>query len=77
MKDETTLFNGFDGALIGYSQRINEPMLAVYSWEKMVDICVKRDGMNHDEAAEFVERNCVGGWVGETTPIVVIPLEGA
>ena len=76
-RDESILLmDGFDEAFIGYSQRINEPMLAVYSWEKMVDICVKRDGMTYDEATEYIEYNCIGAWVGERTPIIVMPFEG-
>jgi hypothetical protein len=74
--EDVLLMDGFDEAFIGYSQRINEPMLAVYSWEKMVDICVKRDGMTYDEATEYIEYNCTGAWVGERTPIIVMPFEG-
>lgn len=75
-RDESILLmDGFDEAFIGYSQRINEPMLAVYSWEKMVDTCVKRDGMTYDEATEYIEYNCIGAWVGERTPIIVMPFE--
>lgn len=76
-RDENILLmDGFDEAFIGHSQRINEPMLAVYSWEKMVDVCVKRDGMTYDEATEYIEYNCIGAWVGERTPIIVMPFEG-
>lgn len=76
-RDENILLmDGFDEAFIGYSQRINEPMLAVYSWKKMVDVCVKRDGMTDDEATEYIEYNCIGAWVGERTPIIVMPFEG-
>jgi hypothetical protein len=65
------LMDGFDEACIGISQRINEPMLAVYSYDKMVDLLVVRDGMDVDEAMEFVDFNCVGAWIGERTPIIV------
>jgi hypothetical protein len=75
-RDENVLLmDGFDEAFIGYSQRINEPVLAVYSWEKMVDVCIKRDGMTYDEATEYIEYNCIGAWVGERTPIIVMPFE--
>jgi hypothetical protein len=73
--EDVLLMDGFDEAFIGYSQRINEPMLAVYSWEKMVDVCTKRDGMTYDEATEYIEYNCIGAWVGERTPIIVMPFE--
>lgn len=69
--EETLLMDNFDEAFIGFSQRINEPLLAVYSYEKMVQVCVERDGMTYDEATEYIEYNCIGAWVGERTPIIV------
>ena len=74
--DQTTmLMDGFDEALIGFSQRINQPLLAVYSWEKMVDVCVNRDRMSTEEAEEYINYNCIGAWIGDQTPIIVMPLE--
>lgn len=71
MGESVLLMDGFEDAFIGYSQRINEPVLAVYSRTKMVDVLMTRDGMSDDEAEEFIEYNCVGAWVGEQTPIIV------
>lgn len=75
MDENVLLMDGFDEALIGFSQRINEPMLAVYSWEKMMTVCMFRDGMTDEEAEEYISYNCTGGWVGEQTPIIVMPLD--
>lgn len=70
--DETILLmDGFEEAFIGYSQRMNEPLLAVYSLKLMTDLCMFRDGMTHEEAEEYIEFNCIGAWVGEKTPIIV------
>jgi hypothetical protein len=74
MGENALLMDGFDEALIGFSQRINEPLLAVYSWEKMMDICIERDGMDDEEAEEYISYNCIGAWVGEQTPIIVMPV---
>jgi len=71
----TMLMDNFDEALIGFSQRINEPLLAVYSWQKMVDLCVNRDKMSPEEAEEYIDYNCIGAWIGDQTPIIVMPLE--
>ena len=74
-RDESALLmDGFDEALIGFSQRMNEPLLAVYSWEKMMDVCMNRDGMTDEEADEYISFNCIGAWIGEQTPIIVMPL---
>lgn len=72
MGESTLLMDGFDGAFIGFSRRLNEPYLAVYDYDKMLAICVERDGMNEEDAMEYVDFNCVGAWVGELTPIIVV-----
>ena len=73
MGENALLMGGFDEAIIGFSQRINEPVLAVYSFEKMMAVCMKRDGMTDEEAEEYISYNCIGAWVGEKTPIIVMP----
>lgn len=74
MGETTMLMDGFEDALIGFTQRINEPFLAVYSWNKMMDVCMTRDGMSWDDAEEYISFNCIGAWVGEQTPIIVMPI---
>ena len=75
MGENVLLMDNFDEACIGFSQRINEPLLAVYSWELMMKVCVERDGMTYEEADEYISYNCIGAWVGEQTPIIVMPIE--
>jgi hypothetical protein len=72
---DTMTFTGFDDALIGFSQRMNEPTLAVYDYLKMIDILMDRDHMDYEEADEFLQFNTVGAWFGERTPIIVFPVE--
>ena len=72
MDESVLLMDGFEEAFIGYSQRINEPVLAVYSYEKMLGVLVRRDDMDYDEATEYINYNCLGAWVGEKTPIIVM-----
>jgi hypothetical protein len=69
------LMDGFDNAFIGTSSRINEPTLAVYSWELMVGVLIERDGMDYEDAVEYISYNCMNAWVGERTPIIVIPVD--
>jgi hypothetical protein len=69
LEEDILLMDGFDDAIIGYSQRINDPTLAVYSWELMVKILMERDGMTDEEAMDYIDFNCLGAWVGERTPI--------
>lgn len=69
--ESVLLADGFDEAMIGVSQRMNEPLLAVYSYDKMVDVLIERDGLDWDEATEYLDFNVIGAWVGEKTPIIV------
>lgn len=75
MDEATLLADGFEDALIGFAQRINEPLLAVYSYNKMVDVLIERDEMTYEEATEYIDFNVVGAWVGEHTPMIVRELE--
>lgn len=69
------LFDGLDEAFIGFAQRINNPTLAVYSLDKIIDLLVSRDGMSYDEAVEFAEFNICGTYIGEQTPIIVMNID--
>ncbi len=72
---DVLLMTDLDEAIIGVSQRLNEPVLAVYDWEKIIHILMQRDDMDLDQAVEYTEFNIIGAWVGENTPIVVMPLD--
>ena len=63
--------DGLEEAIIGVGGRMNMPDVLIYSYNKCVEIFMKRDGMSHEEAVEWMEFNVVGAWVGETTPIFV------
>ena len=72
---ETALLaDGFDEAFLGFSQRINEPITAVYSLEIILDTLMK-DGMSYEEAIEYADFNILGAWVGPQTPIFVMPIK--
>lgn len=68
--------DGFDDAILGPAmlwsggERIS---VLVYDAEKIREILMKRDGMEHDEAREFIEFNIEGAYVGPTTPVFVWP----
>lgn len=70
MENYTLLADGFDGALIGMGRQFSEE-LAVYDYNKCVEILMERDGMSYDDAVEFMEYNVVGSWVGNGTPVFV------
>jgi hypothetical protein len=61
--------DGFDEAILGYTQRMNQPPLVAYSVDKIIEILMERDEMTYEEAMEYFDFNIGGGWVGEGTPI--------
>jgi hypothetical protein len=63
--------DGFDEALLGWTNRNDLPHLTVYSYDKCARILIERDGMTADEAIEYLEFNTVGAWMGEDTPLFV------
>lgn len=68
MSEETLYADGFEDAFLGLGRHFNRE-LAVYDLEKCIKILMERDGMDEDEAIEFLEFNTLGAWVGEHTPI--------
>ena len=62
--------DGFRDALIGYARRPgDEDDIAIYSYDKCVQILMDRDGMEYSEAVEFMDFNVEGAWMGDGTPM--------
>ena len=76
--EELLLFTGLNDALIGTAlvwnvdgTRIER---AVYSGPRIVKKFMQ-DGMDRDEALEFIDFNTEGAYVGPATPVVVWPAD--
>jgi hypothetical protein len=66
----------YDEAVIGPASIWRDSTMVsvlVYDAEKIRDILMKRDGMLHEEAREFIEFNIEGGYIGIETPVLVWP----
>ena len=74
MDQGVLLADGFEHAFLGTTQRMNEPLLAVYSYPLMIETLMLRDGMSYEEAEEYIDFNVAGAWVGEQTPIIIHPI---
>lgn len=70
-EEEALTADGFDNALIGYTNGYN--VRAVYDYSFCVHILIERDGMTYEDALEHMEYNVVGGYVGEKTPLFITP----
>jgi hypothetical protein len=81
------LFDGMEEAFVGVAERFEPVMVrgqdgkqvpmggqhqffAVYSYAKMIEVC-QSDGMDRDEAIEYLEFNTLGAYVGEQTPAII------
>ena len=70
----TLKIDGFDAAILGPAciwsgnSRVN---VLVYDAEIIRRALMENDGMDAEEAREFIEFNIEGAYVGEDTPILV------
>jgi formylmethanofuran dehydrogenase subunit E len=64
-EEECLTADGFDEALVGCTYGAN--VVAVYDINKMIEVLVA-EGMEYDDAVEFIEYNIVGAYMGEKTP---------
>lgn len=67
----TLLADGFEDAFVGFGRRFDK-IVAVYSYDRCVEILIKQSRMSIDEAIEYMEFNVVGAYVGDHTPIFMI-----
>jgi hypothetical protein len=68
-------YNGYDEAIIGPAsiwRESTQVSVLVYDAEKIREVLM-RDGMDAEEAREFIEFNIEGGYIGIETPVLVWP----
>jgi hypothetical protein len=68
-------YDGYDEAIIGPAHIWRDQTtvgVLVYDAEKIREILM-RDGMDAEEAREFIEFNIEGGYLGIETPVLVWP----
>lgn len=64
----------YDSAIVGYDMASNR---IIYDFELMVEHLMNADGMEYDEAVEFIEYNTIRAipYAGEGAPIVLYNLK--
>lgn len=74
MKESCSEFNpealfadGFDESILG----VDTKGRVTYSYNKIIETLIERDGMTEEEAREFFDFNIDGAYVGEYTPIYI------
>lgn len=51
------VLDGFEDAFVGWTARDDQPPVAVYDYDAMVEVLCKRDGMTVEEAVEYIAYN--------------------
>ena len=64
-EEECLTADGFEDALVGCTYGAN--VVAVYDINKMIEVLVE-EGMEYEDAIEFLDYNVVGAYVGDKTP---------
>jgi hypothetical protein len=66
--DEHILFaDGFDDALIGYVEKANSEVIALYDKQKCIEILIEH-GLSSSEAVDYFNFNILGSYLGDYTP---------
>lgn len=71
LNPDALLADGLEEAFVGYTVNHHHAHVAVYDVAKCIDILVRRDGMTHEGAEEFIEFNVFGAFVGENGPLYI------
>lgn len=69
LNPEALLADGLEDALVGYTLNTHHTHVAVYSYQRCVEILVSRDGMTPEDAEEYLSFNTLCAYVGEHGPI--------
>lgn len=74
--EESVVFENpdYEDAIIGWDENSGR---IIYDYEKMVECLMNEDGMDYDEAAEFIDYNTVRAcpYMGERAPIILKSIE--
>jgi hypothetical protein len=68
--DQLIFWDDCDAALVGIGGRCSQESVAVYDYRLLVQVFVDQ-GMDDEEAEEWISYNVEGAWVGPLTPIIL------
>lgn len=68
--DEVMLADGFEEALVGFGYQFTN-QVAIYDYEACITIIMRNSDCSEAEAAEFMDYNVVGSYIGANTPVFI------
>lgn len=67
---EALVPSGFEDAYLGFTVGIG-PCVAVYDYDKCVDVICKSNGIDREEAVEYLDFNTVFAHFGKHSPLYI------
>ena len=64
------LADGFEDAFVGVGSAYYNPPVAVYDYDRCIDLLVN-DDCDYEQAIEYFEFNVIGAYVGPQTPMFI------
>jgi hypothetical protein len=71
LNPDALLADGLEAACIGFTVNNHHAHVAVYDYDKCIEVHVTRDGMSREEADEFLSFNTLDAYVGENGPLFI------
>ena len=69
LNPEALLVDGLNEAVIGFGHQFSNAPVAIYDYDKCIEIYMRDNGWDYDEAMDWMSFNVIGAWMGEGTPI--------
>jgi len=76
LNPEALLVDGLNEAVIGFGHQFLNAPVAIYDYDKCIEIYMRDNGWDYDEAMEWMSFNVIGAWMGEGTPIFMTKFDG-
>jgi hypothetical protein len=70
LEEEMLKMDGYDDCIMGIGVRCGSENILAYDVDKVLNKLMEQ-GMNYEEAYEYMEFNMIGAYVGERTPIFI------
>ncbi len=71
LNPDALMADGLEAACIGYTVNHHHAYVAVYDLDACIDVLMERDGMDYEEADEFLSFNTLDAFVGENGPLFI------
>jgi len=66
---DALLADGLNEAIIGFGHQFTTAPVAIYDYEKCIEIFMRDNDWGYEDAMEWMQYNVVGAYVGSGTPI--------